>query len=298
LPIFEIYENSNMENFFVKGHGLGNEYIIFDQENIYFDFSKSTIQRLCNINFGIGSDGILLKVPSTNADFGFRVFNPDGSEAEKSGNGLRIFCKFLYDYGYTTQKQFTVETKGGLVKANIEKTDNRNKANLVTVDMGIPTFKTKEIPAIFPSNEIIAEKMGFGGKEFEINCVSIGNPHCVIIRDTLDINEIKSIGSIIENHSMFPNRINVQFAKIVNRKEVEVLIWERGAGFTLASGSSSCAVSSVLYKRGLIDNHVTIKMPGGELTITIQDDWNIRMTGKVRQICEGTLSPELLEDLE
>jgi diaminopimelate epimerase len=287
-----------MENFFVKGHGLGNEYIVFDQEQIRLKLTISNIQRLCNINFGIGSDGILLKVPSSKADFGFRVFNPDGSEAEKSGNGLRIFCKFLWDYGYTTNKQFTVETKGGLVSARIEKTDARNKANLVTVDMGSPTFKTKEIPAIFPSEEIIAEKMGFGGREYEINCVSMGNPHCTIIKDTLNENEIKSIGSIIENHSMFPNRINVQFAKIISRNEVEILIWERGAGFTLASGSSSCAVSSVLYKRGLIDNKVTIKMLGGELMIEIQDNWNIRMTGPVRQICEGTLSPEIIEDLE
>lgn len=287
-----------MDNFFVKGHGLGNEYIIFDQQQIKFELTKPAIQRLCNINFGIGSDGILLKVPSDKADFGFRVFNPDGSEAEKSGNGLRIFCKFLWDYGYTSSKNFTVETKGGLVSAGIEKTDGRDKASLVTVDMGKPTFKTKEIPAIFPSEEIIAEKMGFGGKEYEINCVSMGNPHCTIIKDTLNINEIKSIGSIIENHSMFPNRINVQFAKIISRSEVEVLIWERGAGFTLASGSSSCAVSSVLYKRGLIDNKVTIKMLGGELTIAIQDNWNIRMTGPVRQICEGTLSPEIIEDLE
>lgn len=286
-----------MENFFVKGHGLGNEYIIFDQQNIHFELTKPAIQRLCNINFGIGSDGILVVVPTDKADFGFRVFNPDGSEAEKSGNGLRIFCKFLYDYGYTTSKNFTVETKGGLVKATIEKCDNRNKANLVTVDMGVPTFKTREIPVIFPSPEIIAEKMGFGGKEYEINCVSVGNPHCTIIRDTLNVNEIKSIGSIIENHSMFPNRINVQFAKINSRSEVEILIWERGAGYTLASGSSSCAVSSVLYKRGLIDNKVTIKMPGGELIIEIQEDWNIRMTGPVRQICEGTLSEEIIEDL-
>ncbi len=287
-----------MENFFIKGHGLGNEYIVFDQEKINFQLTTPAIQRLCNINFGIGSDGILLKVPSSKADFGFRVFNPDGSEAEKSGNGLRIFCKFLWDYGYTTNKHFTVETKGGLVSASIEKTDIRNKASLVTVDMGSPTFKTKEIPAIFPSEEIIAEKMGFGGREYEINCVSMGNPHCTIIRDTLDINEIKSIGSIIENHSMFPNRINLQFAKINSRSDVEILIWERGAGFTLASGSSSCAVSSVLYKRGLIDNKVTIKMLGGELRIEIQNNWNIRMTGPVRQICEGTLSLEIIEDLE
>jgi diaminopimelate epimerase len=286
-----------MKNSFIKSHGLGNEYIVLDADNIDFELSDKAIRRICNVNFGIGTDGIILKVPSKCADFGFRVFNPDASESEKSGNGLRILCKYLYDYGYTSQKQFTVETKGGLVKANIEKTDSRNKAILVTVDMGKPIFKTSEIPVIFPSEEIIGEKMGFGGKEFEINCVSIGNPHCTIIKENLDINEIKAIGSIIENHSMFPNRINVQFAKIINRNEAEILIWERGAGFTLASGSSSCAVSSILYKRGLIDNKVTIKMLGGELSIEIQDDWNIRMTGEVRQICDGTFSSEFLEDL-
>jgi diaminopimelate epimerase len=286
-----------MKNTFIKYHGLGNEYIVLNAENIDFELTDNAIRRICNVNFGIGTDGILLKVPSKCADFGFRVFNPDASEAEKSGNGLRIFCKYLYDYGFTSQRQFTVETKGGLVKANIESTNNRNKATLVTVDMGKPTFIASEIPVIYPTEEIIGEKMGFGGKEFEINCVSVGNPHCTIIRDTLDVNEIKSIGSVIENHSMFPNRINVQFVKVISRNEAEILIWERGAGYTLASGSSSCAVSSVLFKRGLIDNKVTIRMPGGELSIEIQDNWNIRMTGEVRQICEGTFSSEFLDDL-
>lgn len=287
-----------MENFFVKSHGLGNEYITLNEEDLSFPLTDRAIKTICNVNFGIGTDGILLKVPSQVADFGFRVFNPDASEAEKSGNGLRIFCKYLYDYGFTNQKHFTVETKGGLVKANIETTNSRNKATLVTVDMGKPTFKTKEIPVRFPSEEVIGERMGFGGKEYEINCVSVGNPHCTIIKESLDINEIKSIGSIIENHSMFPNRINVQFAKVISRNEAEILIWERGAGFTLASGSSSCAATSILYKRGLVDNKVKVKMPGGELIIEIEYDWNIRMTGEVMQICEGTFSPEFIEDLK
>lgn len=287
-----------MENFFVKSHGLGNEYITLNEEDLSFPLTEHAIKTICNVNFGIGTDGILLKVPSQVADFGFRVFNPDASEAEKSGNGLRIFCKYLYDYGFTTQKHFTVETKGGIVKANIETTNSRNKATLITVDMGKPTFKTKEIPVRFPSEEVIGERMGFGGKEYEINCVSVGNPHCTIIKDSLDMNEIKSIGSIIENHSMFPNRINVQFAKVISRNEAEILIWERGAGFTLASGSSSCAATSILYKRGLVDNKVKVKMPGGELTIEIENDWNIRMTGEVMQICEGAFSPEFIEDLK
>lgn len=286
-----------MKNFFVKSHGLGNEYIVLNESELSFDLTNNAIKRLCNINFGIGSDGILLIVPSEKADFGFRVFNPDSSEAEKSGNGLRIFCKYLYDYGFTAKKEFTVETKGGIVKANVEAVNAQNKAHIVTVDMGKANFNTREIPVIFPKGEVIAEKMSFDNKEYEINCVSVGNPHCTILKDWLDVNEIKQTGPCIESHPMFPNRINVQFVKVISRSEAEILIWERGAGFTLASGSSSCAVSSVLYKRGLIDNNVTIKMLGGELKIEVQNDFDIRMTGEVRQICDGVLSSEFIEDI-
>lgn len=284
------------KNYFVKTHGLGNEYIVLDEENINFKLTEKAIKTICNINYGIGSDGILLKVKSDKADFGLRIFNPDASEAEKSGNGLRIFCKYIYDYGFTNKKEFTVETKGGIVNATIVETSN-NKAKLITVDMGKAIFKADEIPTNFKSEEAIAQKITVLDKEFEVNCVSVGNPHCVILKDNLDIDEIKKYGPLIENYSEFPNRINVQFAKVISRSEAEILIWERGAGFTLASGTSSCAVSSVLRKRGLIDNKVKIKMLGGELNIQIDDEWNIRMTGAVRQIAEGTLSDELMEDI-
>lgn len=283
-------------NFFVKTHGLGNEYIVLDEEKINFDLTKKAIQRICNVNFGIGSDGILLKVQSNKADFGLRIFNPDGSEAEKSGNGLRIFCKYIYDYNFTNNKEFFVETKGGIVKAKIIEISNK-KAKLISVDMGKAIFNSKEIPTNFIEKEVIGEKLEVNDKEYEINCVSIGNPHCVILKNELEIDEIKSYGEIIENHSQFPNKINVQFAKVISRCEAEILIWERGAGFTLASGTSSCAVASVLRKRNLVDNKVKIKMLGGELLIEIDDDWNIRMTGEVRQIAEGNLSNELIEDL-
>lgn len=283
-------------NGFVKTHALGNEYIVFEEEKINFELTGKAIKRICNVNFGIGSDGILLKVKSDKADFGLRIFNPDGSEAEKSGNGLRIFCKFLYDYGFTEKDGFSVETKGGIVHAQIIETSNK-KAKIISVDMGKAIFASKEIPTNFQTDEAIGEKITVSDKEYEVNCVSVGNPHCVIIKEHLDIDEVKKYGKGIENHAMFPNRINVQFAKVISRGEAEILIWERGAGFTLASGSSSCGVASVLRKKGLIDGDVKIKMPGGDIKIRIDDNWNIKMTGEVRQIAEGILSNELLEDL-
>jgi diaminopimelate epimerase len=283
-------------NHFVKTHGLGNEYIILNEEKVNFNLTQKAIQRICNVNFGIGSDGILLKVQSNKADFGLKIFNPDGSEAEKSGNGLRIFCKYIYDYGFTNNEEFSVETKGGIVKAKIIEASN-NKARLISVDMGKANFNSKEIPTSFIEEEVIGKMLEVDDKEYEINCVSIGNPHCVILKKELEVDEIKRYGKIIENHSKFPNRINVQFAKVNSRSEAEILIWERGAGFTLASGTSSCAVASVLRKRNLVDNKVKIKMIGGELLIEIDDDWDIKMTGEVRQIAEGTLSNELIEDL-
>ncbi|WP_297417938.1 diaminopimelate epimerase [Clostridium sp.] len=282
-------------NYFVKTHGLGNEYIVLDKEKINFNLTQKAIQRICNVNFGIGSDGILLKVQSSKADFGLRIFNPDGSEAEKSGNGLRIFCKYIFDYGLTKSEEFSVETKGGIIKAKIIETSNK-KAKLISVDMGKAIFNSREIPTNFLTEEVIGEKLEVDDREYEINCVSIGNPHCVILKEELNIDEIKSNGKIIENHCQFPNRTNVQFVKVISRSEAEILIWERGAGFTLASGSSSCAVASVLRKKNLVDNKVKIKMLGGELLIEIDNNWNIKMTGEVRQIAEGTLSDELIED--
>lgn len=284
------------KNFFIKSQGLGNEYIIIDEKNITFPLTQKAIQKICNVNFGIGSDGILIKTNSDSADIGLKIFNPDGSEAEKSGNGLRIFCKYIYDYKIIPHKEFTVETKGGKVRANIQETIH-DRASLITVDMGKAIFSSKQIPTSFNSEEVQDEIILIDDKKFVINCVSVGNPHCVIIKDELDVREIKKYGPKIENYSKFPNRINVQFAKIISRDEIQILIWERGAGFTLASGSSSCAVASVLRKKELINNKVTVKMPGGELNIEINDTWDIRMTGEVRQICEGTLHEELVSSL-
>lgn len=282
------------KNFFVKSHGLGNEYIVLDSENISFNLSNKAIKRICNVHFGIGSDGILLKVLSDKADFGLKIYNPDGSEAEKSGNGLRIFCKFLYDYKFINSKSFSVETPGGIIKAEIIEEEN-GKVKIIKVDMGRAIFSSRDIPVDSDKNEFIGEKITALDKDYEVNCVSVGNPHCVIIKDDLDIDEIKKYGPVIENHHMFPNRINVQFAKVTSKNTADVLIWERGAGYTLASGSSSCAVACILVKSGLTDRKLSIKMQGGTLRIEIDNTWNIQMTGEVREIASGILSGELIE---
>jgi diaminopimelate epimerase len=284
------------KNSFVKMHGLGNEYIVFDSVNIDFQLTRQVIMRLCNIHFGIGSDGIVMKVPSTKADFGFRVYNPDGSEAEKSGNGLRILCKYLYDYGHTKSRHFSVETLTDIVYAEIIEEES-GKATLIRVDMGKANFASRDIPVDSDKPEFIGQKIMAGDKEFEVNCVSVGNPHCVVIKQELDEKEIRHYGPLLENHPLFPNRINVQFAKVLSDHDARILIWERGAGYTLASGSSSCAASSILVKRGLVKGDLTMHMQGGTLKIQIDNDWNIMMTGEVREIARGVLGMELLEDL-
>lgn len=286
-----------MHNFFVKSHGLGNDYIVLNQDEIDFSLTEEAIQKICDVHYGIGSDGILLKVPSFNANFGLRILNPDGSEAEKSGNGLRIFAKYLHDYKFAEADIFTIETPGGLVRAQVTETEN-GKAKTVKVDMGKAIFHSPDIPVRCEKEDCIDETLHLEYKDYQVNCVSVGNPHCVVLKDELDEKEIKTFGREIEHHSMFPNRINVQFAKVISPNEVEILIWERGAGWTLASGSSSCAVAAIVVKKGLTERNLTIKMPGGNLAIEIDDSWNLKMTGEVREIASGFLSTELISDLK
>ncbi len=285
-----------MQNFYVKSHGLGNDYIVLNKSDIGFELTPEAIRNICDVHFGIGSDGILLKVPSFNANFGLRILNPDGSEAEKSGNGLRIFAKYLYDYQFAKSRRFTIETMGGLVQAEIIQEKN-GKAKAVKVDMGKAVFASDDIPVNCEREECIDETLHLEYKDYLISCVSVGNPHCVILTDNLDEKEVKTFGPQIENNPLFPKRINVQYAKVVSPSEVEVMIWERGAGWTLASGSSSCAVAAILVKKGLVNRHITVKMPGGDLKIETDESWNMRMTGEVSEIASGNLSREFLAGL-
>ncbi len=283
-------------NRFVKSHGLGNDYLVLDKTDISFELYPEVIKLLCHRNYGIGSDGILLLVPSDRADFGLRIFNPDGSPAEKSGNGLRIFAKFLYEHRYTKKDSFSIETPGGIVTAELEVKDS--SVLFVTVEMGEATFKSKLIPVEGEDREVVGEKIRINGEILTFTAVSVGNPHCVVFVNELDENCMRKLGPALETHPLFSKRINVQFAKVVSRDKVNILIWERGAGYTLASGSSSCAVAAACVRNGFTDRYVTISMPGGELQIEIREDWSIRMRGPVEEVCHGTVSKDLLEKID
>lgn len=280
---------------FVKSHALGNDYIVLDQKQLSRRLTPEAVRLICDIHYGIGSDGILLVTPGVGADFGVRIFNPDGSEAEKSGNGLRILAKFLYDHGYTDRSEFTVSTLGGTVGAKLHL--EQGQITAITMNMGRATFVSSEIPVVGPRREVVQETLEVGDRVLTITAVSVGNPHCVIFTERLDEAEVRRLGPLIEHHPSFPNRINVQFAKVLARDRVSILIWERGAGWTLASGTSSCAVASACVKNDLTDRHLTIESPGGELTVGITATWDLTLTGPASEIARGMLSEDLLRSL-
>ena len=280
---------------FVKGHGLGNDYIVINGTDLPSPLTPGQVTRICDRNWGVGSDGILLLVPAwTGADFGLRILNPDGSEAEKSGNGLRIFAKYLHDHGHAKRDTFTVDTMGGRVECRCHVKDGR--VNVVTVEMGRCTFVAPEIPMNGPEREVVKVPLQVAGETLLVTAVSVGNPHCVIFTDRLDEALVRRLGPQVEHHPAFPNRINVQWARVVSRSMVDILIWERGAGWTLASGSSSSAVACAAVKNGLCDHGlVTVRMPGGELSVDVRPDWSIRLQGPVEEVYTGTLSREFTE---
>ena len=282
---------------FAKGHGLGNDYIVMNAADLPAPLTAWQISRICDRNWGVGGDGILLLTDAWDgADFGLRILNPDGSEAEKSGNGLRIFAKFLYDHGYAKGDTFTVSTKGGRVECRCQVVDGQ--MNLVTVEMGRCTFLAPEIPMNGPEREVVGVPLQVDGETLLITAVSVGNPHCVIFTDRLDDAVVRRLGPRVEHHPAFPNRINVQWARVASRSQVDILIWERGAGWTLASGSSSSAVACAAVRNGLCDHGlVTVRMPGGELAIDVRPDWSVRLKGAVEEVYTGTLTPGFIATL-
>ena len=276
---------------FHKYHALGNDYVVLDPAEFPKGNAPSTAQVrvICHRNYGVGSDGILWgPLPSKKADFGLRIFNPDGSEAEKSGNGLRIFSRYLWDTRKAKAPSFTVETPGGVVKVQI-----KDSGRLITVAMGSVSFDSRRIPVTGPGREVIGETIGVEGRTFRYTAATIGNPHCVIPVDELSANLARRYGPAIEVHPLFPNRTNVQFLKVLDRNNIQIEIWERGAGYTLASGSSSSASAAVAHRLGLVDRSVTVRMPGGSIGIEIGDGFSITMTGTVNRVADGEIHPEL-----
>ena len=289
-----------MKNGFFRGHGLGNDYVVMDPKDLSFSLTPSRIKSICDRNWGLGSDGILALVPSKKADFGLRIYNPDGSEAEKSGNGLRIFARYLHATGKTKKTHFTVETKGGLVTIDLH-VDRHGDASAVTVEMGQATFQPAALPCTLTVGELIEQPIEAAGQSLIFTGVSVGNPHCVVFKpagQSWSREDLVTLGPALENHPLFPKRTNVQLAVPTGQKELFILIWERGAGETQASGSSSCAAASAAVRLGLVKSPVTVKMPGGQLNIEVASDFSLTMKGPVAEVARGSLSPSFVRGLK
>jgi diaminopimelate epimerase len=278
-----------MEIAFTKYHALGNDYIVINPEDLVLPLTTQQIKIICHRNFGVGSDGILLgPLPAENARFALKIYNPDGSLAEKSGNGLRIFSRYLWDSKLVGPEEFAIQTDGGVVRSTVFES-----GRMVRVEMGKVSFDSEKIPVTGPRREVINEKISLGGREFTFCAATIGNPHCVLPLEEISAKLANEFGPLLEIHPIFPRKTNVQFLKIIDRTNIQIEIWERGAGYTLASGSSSSAAAAVAHRLGLVDRKVAVHCPGGVIKIEIRDGYDILMTGSVTRVSSGLIHPEI-----
>ena len=266
-------------NGFVKSHALGNDYIVMDPGSLSFPLTAEAVRLICDRHHGVGSDGILVHVPSASADY-----------------GLRIFARYLYDHRIAGRTAFTVETPGGLV--NITLHLRGEDVESITVDMGTATFRSERIPAAGAPREVVDETIEVEGQVLAVTALSVGNPHCVVFVPDLAAIDLHRLGPALERHALFPKRTNVQFAQVRSRDRIAIVIWERGAGETMASGSSACAVAAAAVRRGAVGRDLTIEMPGGTLQVSVASDWSIRMSGPAVEVYEGTLSGAMVGTLE
>ena len=281
---------------FTKMHGCGNDYIYVDLTKETVDDPETVARFVSDRHFGIGSDGLILIAPSEVADFEMRMYNADGSRGEMCGNGIRCVGKYVYDFGLTDKTDITVETLAGVKSLSLTVVDG--KVSKVRVDMGAPEFSTRAIPVTFPEKEMINEPLEVGGNIFRVNCISMGNPHCVIFRDddvrTMDL---PAIGPLFENHPIFPKRINTEFANILDRGHIRMRVWERGSGETLACGTGACATAVAAVLNDLTDDTVELKLLGGDLTIEYDRQANtVYMTGPATTVFSGDI--EISDDFE
>lgn len=276
-----------------KYHGLGNDYLVFDPGKNTLQLNQENVKLICNRNFGIGSDGILEGPILEDGKISVKIWNPDGSIAEKSGNGVRIFAKYLKDAGYVQKNHVKIETLGGEVKA----TYLNEEGSRLTISMGKLSFWSDEIPVTGERREVVNETMVFNQIPYKVSCVSIGNPHCVIFLNEISKDIVCKIGEYSESAEYFPEKINTQIMNVLDRTHIQIEIYERGAGYTLASGSSSCAAAGVAYRLGLVDSKTYVQMPGGTLEVEIEEDGMVLMTGDVGYIGKITLGSSLVEQL-
>ncbi|MFZ0441452.1 MAG: diaminopimelate epimerase [Methanobacterium sp.] len=270
---------------FSKMHGLGNDYIIIDEsEKILIPEEKKPeiVEEICRRGFSVGADGVIFVTPpsSEEADIRFRIFNSDGSEAEMCGNGIRCFAKYVYENEICEGDEILVETLGGIKEIDLDVEGGEVRAS--SVDMGVPTFKTSEIPMITDEDEFLDLELMVEGKPIRMTAVNVGNPHAVIFTENIENIDLNAVGPSIENHPAFPQKTNVHFVNIINRNEIEMITWERGAGFTFACGTG--ATSSVIagFKLGKLDEEVEVHLPGGELLIIVY-----QIGEEVRTFMEG-----------
>ena len=277
---------------FTKMHGCGNDYIYINgfTEKIAQEEKPRLVQKISDRHFGIGGDGAIFINPSDEADFEMEMYNADGSRAEMCGNGIRCVAKYVYDYGLTDKTDISVISCGKIKYLQLRIKDG--KVDTVRVNMGTPILRAEEIPVTsLPGREkeqIVSEPILVQGKEYKMTCVSMGNPHAVIFMDDVTNLDIEKIGPDFENHVRFPNRINTEFVKVLDRQNVQMRVWERGTGETLACGTGCCATVAACVLNGLTDNTVTVKLLGGEIEITWDRKENlIYMTGPAATVFEG-----------
>ena len=266
---------------FTKMQGLGNDYVYVNCFKEHIENPAETARRVSDRHFGIGSDGLIMINPSEKADFEMEMYNADGSRGEMCGNGIRCVAKYVYDYGLTDKTSISIETLGGIKYLDLTVKDGRTE--LVRVNMGEPELSPKLIPIVpekADDETVIDAPLLAGGKEYRITGVSMGNPHAVVYVDDVEGLEIETIGPEFENHERFPNRMNTEFVKVLDRSTVRMRVWERGSGETLACGTGACAAAVACILNGLTENTVTVKLTGGELKIEWDREENlVYMTG-------------------
>ena len=271
---------------FTKMQGLGNDYVYVNGFEERIENPSEMAVKVSNRNFGVGSDGLILINPSEKADFEMEMYNADGSRGEMCGNGIRCVAKYVYDYGLTDKTHISVETLGGIKYLDLTVEDG--KVVLVRVDMGSPILTPAQIPVIADEAEAVAVPILVDETEYQMTCVSMGNPHAVIFMDDIEHLEIEKIGPKFEHHERFPNRVNTEFVKVLDRHTARMRVWERGSGETLACGTGACAVAVACILGGYTENKVTVKLLGGDLLIEWDREQNkIYMTGPAEVVFDG-----------
>lgn len=275
---------------FTKMQGAGNDYVYVNCFEEQVNDPATIAQKVSNRNFGIGSDGLILIMPSTVADVRMRMFNSDGSESEMCGNGIRCVAKYAYDHGIVAKKEITAETGAGILTLQLF-TNGADKVEKVRVNMGEPRLKRQEIPMLGDGPErVVDEPLNILHSTFKITCVSMGNPHCVIFVDDVENFPVDKYGPLIENHELFPRRTNVEFVQVISRKEVRQRTWERGAGETLACGTGASAVTVACVLNGLTERSIVNHLSGGDLEMEWPENGPVFMTGPAVEVFTGEIA--------